>query len=405
MRKRSKRKGFTLIELTVVIGIIILLTGIGLLSYKALLDKTRKIACDTNLRAINLALNMYLNDYGRFPSTGSDLVRALSEYNISPSQFHCVEDPVKNHNTYLSFYLQRSTRPDNLAFVLGCPYHSRGEKSLALLYGDEPKELENLKVTLNGSPTKFGQSMSLRRGDEIDYQLKDGNTFATVNVTQNIDDAAIIAAFSLPSGKPYGILKINDEGAVDVQVRTGSRFEVATPSTIAGVQGTRFTVTVSIEDDDYVTTIDVTEGTVVATTFPETIKALKDSTEIRKIKFPIEAGHTGTVRRRIPYYVPHRIKIVPRYIRLKVGQTVKFEVIGYDKDGQSRKMGMDDDDNKKGHHEDNEVEGEVEWTLFPYLWPSGRLDDDGNYTAIRRGVDKIRAKVGPRKAYAYIFVR
>ena len=385
---RNKRKGFTLIELTVVIGIIVILTSAGLLSYKTLLDKTHKIACDTNLRAINLALNMYLHDYGRFPATGSDLVNALSEYNISPTQFHCPDDPIKNHNTYTSFYLQRSTRPDDFAFVLGCPYHSRGEKSLTLLYGYEPKELENLSVTLNGSSVERGKSLNLSVGDKVEYYLKNGTKFATVNVTQSIEDASVIAAFSLPNGKPYGIFKVNDVGEVDVDVSVPARFEVATPSTIAGVQGTHFTVKVNIEDDDYVTTIDVTNGTVIAYTFPETVEASLDSTEVAKIKFAIQAGQRGIVKRKAPYPVPSGLKIIPHYVGLRAGEKVEFEVIGYDSAGNRIEIDK----------------SRVEWKVIPYLWECGKINDEGEYTAIREGIDKVRAKIGPRKAYAYIFV-
>jgi len=47
-----------------------------------------------------------------------------------------------------------------------------------------------------------------------------------------------------------------------VEVTPGSRFEVVTPSAIAGVQGTRFKVTTYIENDEYCVKVEVSEGKV-----------------------------------------------------------------------------------------------------------------------------------------------
>ncbi len=391
--KRKHRKGFTLIELSVVIGIIVLLAGAGLVSYKALLDKTRKIACRTNLRAINLALNMYLHDYGVFPSTESNLVDLLAPYNVSPRMFHCPDDPVKDRNTYALFYVQRETRPDEFAYVIGCPFHSRGEESVALLYGYDPQDLKNLKVTLNGTELDKGEILALKSGDVLRYYLEDGTPYATVNVVSNIDSASVLASFKLPGDKPYGILKINDVGEVDVSVQSGSRFEVVTPSTIAGVQGTRFGVNVSTDNNYYTTTIDVQEGVVTAVILPNTVEAFKNNSLVRGRKIILRAGDQGVLKRALPGYLPHRIEIEPSYVVLKRGERVEFEVKGYDRQG--RRISLD------GYY--------IEWTLRPLLWPCGRLrpTDDGEeayYTAHTRGYDRVIVKVGPRKAKATVVV-
>ncbi|HEX67652.1 MAG TPA: hypothetical protein ENG13_01125 [bacterium] len=386
---KIKKRGFTLIEVAIVTATIILLIGVGLASYKSLLDRTKAITCKTNLRAINLALNMYLHDYGMFPPTGSDLITALAPYNVSPHMFHCPEDPVKGHPTYLPFYVKRGTKPDELAYVIGCPYHSRETQSVVLLYGYEPQEVKNLNITLNGNPVERGQSLALQAGDVIGYFKEDGTQFAKITVISSIDDASPLAAFSLPSGKPYGIFKINDVGEVNVEVLSGSRFEVVTPTTITGVQGTEFRVRVSFEHNLYITSISVEEGTVTATLFPDIYEASLNSQPVnRGKKMILKAGDRGIIKKLYKVLIPAYLRIYPKVKRLHPGESVCFKVKAMDSQGNEIKIG-----NEK-----------IKWILKDLYHPNGKLLSNGKYIATSKGMDIIVAKVGPKKAYAEVVV-
>src|SRR3712207_739986 len=58
-----KRRGFTLIELLVVIAIIAILAAILFPVFAKARESARKASCQSNLKQIGLAINMYTADY------------------------------------------------------------------------------------------------------------------------------------------------------------------------------------------------------------------------------------------------------------------------------------------------------------------------------------------------------
>lgn len=70
MPQRTFRKGFTLIELMVVIAIIGILASVTLAQFQQARAKARDIIRVTDMKAIMTALQLYYNDNGRFPCRG-----------------------------------------------------------------------------------------------------------------------------------------------------------------------------------------------------------------------------------------------------------------------------------------------------------------------------------------------
>ena len=97
MVSAKKTKGFTLIELLVVVAIIALLVGIMVPAVQNALDKARDTVVRTELKSIELGLNLFKSDFGDYPSSSEDTTtpgaQLLSDV-IAGEHLRGYEDPV-----------------------------------------------------------------------------------------------------------------------------------------------------------------------------------------------------------------------------------------------------------------------------------------------------------------------
>jgi general secretion pathway protein G len=74
VRRTSRRRGFTLIEMLIVMSIVALLLTLALPRYFGSLDKSKQVVLQENLRVLRVSIDKFSADKGRLPSSLDELV-------------------------------------------------------------------------------------------------------------------------------------------------------------------------------------------------------------------------------------------------------------------------------------------------------------------------------------------
>ncbi len=84
MRIKLRPKGFTLIELIIVITVIGILVGLGIPQYKNATKRAREAALKENLFTLRKLINQYYVDKGKYPQSLQTLVEEEYLFRIPP---------------------------------------------------------------------------------------------------------------------------------------------------------------------------------------------------------------------------------------------------------------------------------------------------------------------------------
>ncbi|MDP3851503.1 MAG: type II secretion system protein [Luteolibacter sp.] len=125
-----KARGFTLMELLIVLAVAATLAGIGIPLGRSVLAKSREAACLNQLRSLGVALESYLQDHNQIlpklamgRSSKSDdspvLETVLLPYVEAPGAFRCPQDArefEKSGSSYFWNHLQSELPVSRLVF-------------------------------------------------------------------------------------------------------------------------------------------------------------------------------------------------------------------------------------------------------------------------------------------------
>ena len=96
----KNERGFTIMELLVVIVIIGVLAAIGVPAYQNMTKKAKDTACEANRRTISTAVGMYYAENGSYPTDITDTQTAggpLKGYLDNIADFGCPADKTKGY--------------------------------------------------------------------------------------------------------------------------------------------------------------------------------------------------------------------------------------------------------------------------------------------------------------------
>lgn len=274
-RLRKRSAGLSLVELIVVLNIFAMLIALSVPVYRSVRRRSRENACRANLSAVWQALEQFKSDNRRYPF---HLAELYPDYIDSETVLVCPADPRRGQEclTMASetaglnlLYVRRDVTETGEQIVCGCPFHSlglvqfldgritTGEFQGAVLRSASNASLlrreELTPVPVHGdTPLRTGDAVLTGAGGSGIIAFDEGTTLTLGQNTEMVLKIALTADqpaklirvlgmfVNVLGGPPASVFADVAEGVYD---GGGGRFEIQTPTAVAAVRGTKFTVT------------------------------------------------------------------------------------------------------------------------------------------------------------------
>ena len=256
LKYKERNNGFKLTELIITMSIIGILASLAVVTGGKIKGTTQQTTCINNMRSISQALQLYYNDLSIFPDDGYPddandplpLSAELAGYIKDKSTFVCPEDndttSTDNFASYDPYYVSRNDSYGTDELTIGCPRHGGVSISTSLFSSGSTEITKTGTVLANGQEIPPDGTTTQRTISNVNDTMTfdDGSTVTITNAPGGNYGCFLVHSVRLADGTLYSIIKVQDEGNIDVQVTSGSKFEIVTPSAIVGVRGTEFTV-------------------------------------------------------------------------------------------------------------------------------------------------------------------
>ena len=251
-----RRRGFTLIQLLIVVGVMAALAALIIGAFGRSRLQARHTQCDVQLKATTMALDAFRQENGYYPADLNELVS--KKYITDPAMLKCPNDPRAN-GSYNEFYVMRSGHDSDELPMLVCPLcKGNGTSGLQAFKGRYTKQFSTRPAELiavsgasvmrpGKAPLVARVGMLLRGGDGI--QTAAGGSailrFADGSTAQVSSASEITVLESFIAGNSYAPLYTvlrQKAGDILYKVHHGSKFDVTTPTATAGALGTEFRI-------------------------------------------------------------------------------------------------------------------------------------------------------------------
>ncbi len=134
-RMSKEEKGFTLVELLVVIVILGVLVGIGVPTYRGFIDRSHEAATLAELQAVSMAIKYYFIEHDDKPFDLSELGRYLGDEDFTVDETGVVK--------YLDYILMKVPEQDYISAEISDSNSKRkNERKKAWIYIDENRRGE-----------------------------------------------------------------------------------------------------------------------------------------------------------------------------------------------------------------------------------------------------------------------
>lgn len=273
---QNNNQGFTTIEIIVTMGIVVILAGVLTTAVIKASTTAKQTVCRNNMREISQGMRMYYDDKGIYPEDGYPddandtlpLSSELEEYVFERSSFVCPEDNDQTSNSnfasYDPYYVARKGSHQEGEVIIGCPRHREAKKAISLFRAGSTEITKIGTVMANGEeipPDGTTAQRTINNTNDV-MTFADGSVVTITDTTAN-SGTFLVQSVQLSDGTLYSIIRVKNDGEIDVQVTSGSKFEVITPSAIVGVRGTRFLV--ETYNQGYTTKVTIITGIVIVT--------------------------------------------------------------------------------------------------------------------------------------------